>query len=129
MVGHPSDEIADADFERVAGRIVLDIDAGILERDVEKIADDLFRLAQFVAGKIVVVDALIEEFAQLDDGSYYMVWEYIDGTNIQKWIAQNGPRPWDAKAVPRVVGQAPLCQVRFAVGNDGVPGTGAGFSF
>jgi hypothetical protein len=22
-----------------------------------------------------------------------MVWEYIDGTNIQKWIAQNGPMP------------------------------------
>src|SRR5204863_5824279 len=33
------------------------------------------------------------DFAQLDDGSYYMVWEFIDGTNIQKWIFQNGPMP------------------------------------
>lgn len=37
--------------------------------------------------------AMLYDFAQLDDGSYYMVWEYIDGTNIQKWIAQNGPVP------------------------------------
>jgi serine/threonine-protein kinase len=37
--------------------------------------------------------AMLYDFAQLDDGSYYMVWEFIDGTNIQKWIAQNGPAP------------------------------------
>ncbi len=37
--------------------------------------------------------AMLYDFAQLEDGSYYMVWEYIDGTNIQKWIAQNGPVP------------------------------------
>lgn len=37
--------------------------------------------------------AMLYDFAQLDDGSYYMVWEYIDGTNIQKWIGQNGPMP------------------------------------
>ena len=37
--------------------------------------------------------AMLYDFAQLDDGSYYMVWEFIDGTNIQKWIAQNGPLP------------------------------------
>ena len=37
--------------------------------------------------------AMLYDFAQLDDGSYYMVWEFIDGTNIQKWIAQNGPMP------------------------------------
>src|SRR5512140_1260939 len=37
--------------------------------------------------------AMLYDFAQLDDGSYYMVWEYIDGTNIQKWIAANGPVP------------------------------------
>jgi serine/threonine-protein kinase len=37
--------------------------------------------------------AMLYDFAQLDDGSYYMVWEFIDGTNIQKWIAQNGPIP------------------------------------
>ncbi len=37
--------------------------------------------------------AMLYDFAQLDDGSYYMVWEFIDGVNIQKWIAQNGPVP------------------------------------
>jgi eukaryotic-like serine/threonine-protein kinase len=37
--------------------------------------------------------AMLYDFAQLEDGSYYMVWEFIDGTNIQKWIATNGPVP------------------------------------
>jgi serine/threonine-protein kinase len=37
--------------------------------------------------------AMLYDFAQLDDGSYYMVWEFIDGTNIQKWIGQNGALP------------------------------------
>ncbi len=37
--------------------------------------------------------AMLYDFAQLDDGSYYMVWEFIDGTNIQKWIGENGPMP------------------------------------
>ena len=37
--------------------------------------------------------AMLYDFAQLDDGSYYMVWEFIDGVNIQKWIAQSGPMP------------------------------------
>jgi serine/threonine-protein kinase len=37
--------------------------------------------------------AMLYDFAQLDDGSYYMVWEFIDGTNIQKWMTQNGPMP------------------------------------
>src|SRR5438874_349274 len=37
--------------------------------------------------------AMLYDFAQLDDGSYYMVWEFIDGTNIQKWIAKNGAMP------------------------------------
>jgi serine/threonine protein kinase len=37
--------------------------------------------------------AMLYDFAQLEDGSYYMVWEFIDGTNIQKWIAANGPVP------------------------------------
>src|SRR3954451_7307497 len=37
--------------------------------------------------------AMLYDFAQLEDGSYYMVWEFIDGTNIQKCIAQNGPVP------------------------------------
>jgi serine/threonine-protein kinase len=37
--------------------------------------------------------AMLYDFAQLEDGSYYMVWEFIDGTNIQKWIGANGPVP------------------------------------
>jgi eukaryotic-like serine/threonine-protein kinase len=37
--------------------------------------------------------AMLYDFAQLEDGSYYMVWEFIDGTNIQKWIALNGAMP------------------------------------
>jgi serine/threonine-protein kinase len=37
--------------------------------------------------------AMLYDFAQLEDGSYYMVWEFIDGTNIQKWTFQNGPMP------------------------------------
>jgi len=37
--------------------------------------------------------AMLYDFAQLDDGSYYMVWEFIDGTNIQKWISQHGVVP------------------------------------
>ena len=37
--------------------------------------------------------AMLYDFAQLEDGSYYMVWEFIDGTNIQKWIASTGPMP------------------------------------
>src|SRR5262245_8885025 len=37
--------------------------------------------------------AMLYDFAQLEDGSYYMVWEFIDGTNIQKWISTNGPIP------------------------------------
>ena len=37
--------------------------------------------------------AMLYDFATLEDGSYYMVWEFIDGTNIQKWIGQNGPMP------------------------------------
>src|SRR5215210_5462484 len=37
--------------------------------------------------------AMLYDFAQLEDGSYYMVWEFIDGTNIQKWIASTGAMP------------------------------------
>jgi serine/threonine-protein kinase len=37
--------------------------------------------------------AMLYDFSTLEDGSYYMVWEFIDGTNIQKWMAANGPMP------------------------------------
>ncbi len=35
--------------------------------------------------------AMLYDFSTLEDGTYYMVWEFIDGTNIQKWVATNGP--------------------------------------
>lgn len=41
--------------------------------------------------------AMLYDFATLEDGSYYMVWEFIDGSNVQKWITTNGPMP------PRIV--------------------------
>jgi serine/threonine protein kinase len=37
--------------------------------------------------------AMLYDFAQLEDSSYYMVWEFIDGTNIQRWIGQSGAFP------------------------------------
>src|SRR5258708_26448383 len=37
--------------------------------------------------------AMLYDFSTLEDGSYYMGGEFIDGTNIQKWIGQNGPIP------------------------------------
>ncbi|HXI11029.1 MAG TPA: serine/threonine-protein kinase [Thermoanaerobaculia bacterium] len=37
--------------------------------------------------------AMLYDFSTLDDGSYYMVWEFIDGTNIQKWMGTNGAVP------------------------------------
>src|SRR3954447_16995867 len=37
--------------------------------------------------------AMLYDFAQLEDGSYYMVWEFIAGTNIQKWIGEHGAMP------------------------------------
>jgi serine/threonine protein kinase len=37
--------------------------------------------------------AMLYDFAQLEDSSYYMVWEFIDGTNIQRWIGQSGALP------------------------------------
>lgn len=41
--------------------------------------------------------AMLYDFATLEDGSYYMVWEFIDGSNVQKWITTNGAIP------PRIV--------------------------
>ncbi len=37
--------------------------------------------------------AMLYDCAQLEDSSYYMVWEFIDGTNIQRWIGQSGAMP------------------------------------
>ena len=35
--------------------------------------------------------AALYDFSTLDDGSRYMVWEYIEGINLHELIAQNGP--------------------------------------
>ena len=35
--------------------------------------------------------AALYDFSTLDDGSRYMVWEYIEGINLHEMIAQNGP--------------------------------------
>src|SRR6266849_477510 len=35
--------------------------------------------------------AALFDFAELDDGSFYMVWEFIEGTNLHELIESNGP--------------------------------------
>jgi serine/threonine-protein kinase len=35
--------------------------------------------------------ATLFDFSTLDDGSFYMVWEYIEGTNLHELIDQRGP--------------------------------------
>jgi serine/threonine protein kinase len=35
--------------------------------------------------------ATLFDFSTLDDGSHYMVWEYIEGTNLHELIDQRGP--------------------------------------
>jgi len=33
--------------------------------------------------------ATLHDFSRLDDGSFYMVWEYLDGQTVQNWAASN----------------------------------------
>ena len=37
--------------------------------------------------------AALYDFSRLADGSYYMVWEYIDGITLEEWLRRNGPLP------------------------------------
>ena len=37
--------------------------------------------------------AALYDFSRLDDGSYYMVWEFIDGITLEHWLRKNGPLP------------------------------------
>src|SRR5215471_4212944 len=37
--------------------------------------------------------AALYDFSRQPDGSYYMVWEYIDGVTLQEWLRRNGPLP------------------------------------
>ncbi len=35
--------------------------------------------------------AALYDFSRQPDGSYYMVWEFIDGVTLQDWLRRNGP--------------------------------------
>jgi len=37
--------------------------------------------------------AIVHDFATLEDGTYYMVHEYIDGITVRQWLARNGRLP------------------------------------
>ena len=37
--------------------------------------------------------AALYDFSRLPDGSYYMVWEFIDGVTLEEWMRRHGPLP------------------------------------
>ena len=37
--------------------------------------------------------AALYDFSRLPDGSYYMVWEFIDGVTLEAWLRRYGPLP------------------------------------
>ena len=37
--------------------------------------------------------AALYDFSKLPDGSYYMVWEFIDGITLEAWLKRHGPLP------------------------------------
>lgn len=37
--------------------------------------------------------AALYDFSRLPDGSYYMVWEYIDGVTLEEWLRRYGALP------------------------------------
>src|SRR6266508_3435777 len=37
--------------------------------------------------------AALYDFSRLPDGSYYMVWEFIDGVTLEEWMRGYGPLP------------------------------------
>src|SRR5580765_8258851 len=39
--------------------------------------------------------AALYDFSRLPDGSYYMVWEFIDGVTLEEWMRRHGPLPLD----------------------------------
>jgi serine/threonine-protein kinase len=48
--------------------------------------------------------AALYDFSLLPDGSFYMVWEFIDGITLEQWLQRHGPMPADrALSVARQV--------------------------
>lgn len=39
--------------------------------------------------------AALYDFSLLPDGSFYMVWEFIDGITLEQWLQRHGPMPAD----------------------------------
>ena len=37
--------------------------------------------------------AALYDFSRLPDGSFYMVWEFIDGVTLEEWLRRHGPMP------------------------------------
>ena len=37
--------------------------------------------------------AALYDFSRQPDGSYYMVWEFIDGVTLEAWLRRHGPLP------------------------------------
>src|SRR6476661_5568726 len=37
--------------------------------------------------------AALYDFSRLPDGSFYMVWEFIDGVTLEEWMRLHGPLP------------------------------------
>ena len=37
--------------------------------------------------------AALYDFSRLPDGSFYMVWEFIDGITLEEWLRRHGPLP------------------------------------
>ncbi len=37
--------------------------------------------------------AALYDFSRMPDGSYYMVWEFIDGVTLETWLRKRGPLP------------------------------------
>lgn len=37
--------------------------------------------------------AALYDFSRLPDGSYYIVWEFIDGVTLEEWLRRYGPLP------------------------------------
>lgn len=37
--------------------------------------------------------AILYDYSSLPDGSFYMVWEYVDGQDVGRWLDKQGPFP------------------------------------